>query len=168
MDCLRISFVTHFIVLLLCFVNEGRAQEIVPSSKLLEFVHGDTIERDTLIQGAENRIQITSDSFSQAHSQSLFIVCTNPLLRAITLYKEDGTSLPPLRTISGGKVWLIDATTQALHFEFGATQYDRVPILLMTPKAFLKYRLHHTLFLYWYYPFSDLRLTKYLLVQQGN
>lgn len=133
--------------LLSCNISFGTIQSDSSTFTLLSFETGDDLLLDTLQANKNNRIQIQFDAPSVKRGNSLFVVCTNPLVRNLELHDETEQQITSLTTLSGGKVWMIDARDQQLHFQLGSTQYNKIPFLLMTPEAFLRYRLHHSLFL---------------------
>lgn len=119
----------------------------VSSLKLQCFEIEDELRLDTLEKNKRNSIQLQFEQVSKEKGTSLFVVCTNPLLRNLQLSDERGQLLSPLTSLSGGKVWMIDARDQQIHFQLESNKYHKVPILLMKPEAFLRYRLSHTLFI---------------------
>ncbi|MDP4952723.1 MAG: 7TM-DISM domain-containing protein, partial [Flavobacteriales bacterium] len=147
MTDLKRCFLLLAIGLLFNNISVGAIEADSSSITLLNFETGDELLLDTLEADKNNSIQIQFAAVPKERGKSLFVVCTNPLVRNLELYDEKEQRFIPLRTFSGGKVWMIDALDQQIHFQLGSSQCNKIPILLMRPEAFLKYRLYHTLFL---------------------
>ncbi|MDG1766850.1 MAG: 7TM diverse intracellular signaling domain-containing protein [Flavobacteriales bacterium] len=147
MTDLKRCFLLLVIGLLFNNISSGAIQADSSSITLLNFETGDELLLDTLEADKNNSIQIQFAAVSKERGKSLFVVCTNPLVRNLELHDEKEQRFTPLRTLSGGKVWMIDALDQQIHFQLGSSQYNKIPVLLMRPEAFLKLRLYHTLFL---------------------
>jgi len=147
MTDLKRFFLLLVIGLLFNNISFGAVQADSSSITLLHFEAGDELLLDTLEVDKNNSIQLQFTAILKERGKSLFVVCTNPLIRNLELYDEKEQRFTPLTTLSGGKVWIIDALDQQIHFQLGSNQYNKIPVLLMRPEAFFKYRLHHTLFL---------------------
>lgn len=128
----------------ICF---GAVQTDSTSITILKFEIGVEFLLDTIKAHKNNVLQIQFAAASKEEGKSLFVVCDNPLVRNLDLFDEKAQRCIPLRTLSGGKVWMIDAIDQQLRFQLRSSQYSKIPILIMRPEAFLKHRLYHTLFL---------------------